>query len=135
MKVGFTGTQDGMTLAQRAACWNILDDLVPDEFHHGLCIGADEEAHGLVLQFPSCEVHGHPPLNMSKMAKCQCDVLHAPKEYLVRNRDIVDATERLIATPKGAEELRSGTWSTVRYARTLGRRLYIVMPDGKVETQ
>ena len=134
MKVGFTGTQDGMTAPQREGFWSVLGDLQPEEFHHGLCIGSDEEAHGLVQQVPGCETHGRPPLNISKMAKCECDVMYAPKDYLRRNRDIVDATDRLVATPKGPEELRSETWSTIRYAKRLGRPVTIIMPDGVITT-
>jgi hypothetical protein len=57
----------------------------------------------------------------SKRAFCQGDVVLTPRPYLVRNRHIVDASSVLIATPKGDEELRSGTWSTVRYARKIRR--------------
>jgi hypothetical protein len=55
------------------------------------------------------------------------------KPYLSRNKDIVLETELLIATPGEEEEqIRSGTWSTVRYARSLKRMINIVLPDGRV---
>ena len=44
---------------------------------------------------------------------------------------LVDACEVLLATPKGPEKLRSGTWATVRYARKVGKRIVIIEPDGK----
>src|SRR5262245_55419877 len=52
------------------------------------------------------------------------------------HRQIVDETEALIATPRGfKEELRSGTWACVRYARKAGRTLHIVWPDGSVRAE
>jgi hypothetical protein len=50
------------------------------------------------------------------------------REYLQRNRDIVDATDVLLAAPDGPERVRSGTWSTVRYAYRAGRGVLLVMP-------
>lgn len=131
MKIGFTGTQDGMAQWQSQFVFNEMMDLGPTEAHHGCCIGADHEFHGL-LGYSHAKVHGHPPLNTSKMAPCDCDVMHEPKDYLVRNHDIVDATEWLIAAPKGPEVKRSGTWSTIRYARKLGRPISIVWPNGEI---
>lgn len=137
-KLGFTGTQFGMTNIQAQIVFDemmfygqVPEDAVT-EAHHGMCVGADKDFHELLGYMPkSLLVHGHPPINTSKMAKgLICDVMHAPLEYLARNRAIVDAVDTLFAAPKGDEELRSGTWSTVRYARRKGINIRIVMPDG-----
>jgi hypothetical protein len=68
-----------------------------------------------------------------------CDLTKLFGEYppLERNKHIVIAAiDGLIATPKTiAEEVRSGTWTTVRYARTLNRDIHIVLPDGKVRRE
>jgi predicted Rossmann fold nucleotide-binding protein DprA/Smf involved in DNA uptake len=45
---------------------------------------------------------------------------------LVRNRAIVNSSGLLIAAPAGEEILRSGTWSTVRYARSKDKRVRIL---------
>lgn len=47
------------------------------------------------------------------------------KPYLERNKDIAnEGIDGLIAAPSGwVEELRSGTWATVRYARKLKRTI------------
>lgn len=126
--VGFTGSRYGLTKRQ----FHNLDGLVfwrirDCTFHHGVCIGADKQAHDIakILGFT---VEGHPPIERRWRATCDCDVLHEPKNYLERNHDIVDATEILIACPRGPEELRSGTWSTVRYARKKGRQVVILWP-------
>lgn len=140
LKIGFTGTQDGMTSKQIRTLGLIILVHMPAqwpavEWHHGDCIGADEECHRLVraLRF---RVVLHPPDNDSKRAFCKLIkdrvVAMEPAPYLERNRDIVDETRYLIAAPKGEEVQRSGTWSTVRYARQQGRPIYFTWPDGSV---
>lgn len=134
MKVGFTGTRDGMTPIQAQFVYDEVRILEPTEAHHGMCVGADEEFDELLGQTYVPLVHGHPPTDTSLMAEgLSCDVLSEPKPYLQRNRDIVDQTEHLIAAPRGmTEEHRSGTWSTVSYARRLRRPITICWPDGTV---
>jgi len=135
MKVGFTGTQDGMTNLQKQLTFDEVMMLDPDEAHHGCCVGADFEFDGL-LDFTSVEtVIGHPPIKTFKMARCNCDIFRDAKDYLDRNKDIVTETNWLIAAPKGPEELRSGTWSTVRYARRLGKPITIIWPNGIIERE
>ncbi len=58
------------------------------------------------------------------------------KPYLERNRDIVDASEVLIACPSTREEvMRSGTWATVRYARKKGMKITLIFRDGTCEKE
>lgn len=132
MIVGFTGTQKGMTALQYLAVTNLFDQLDVDEFHHGDCLGADQDAHDIANDL-SKKIVIHPPLNARARAFCsgtKTSIL-AAKEYLARNHDIVEASEVMIATPgEFKEQLRSGTWATIRWARRLKRRLYIVFPDG-----
>jgi hypothetical protein len=138
--VGFTGTQEGMTALQKSTFSRIMQncfiketlsgDHSPINFHHGDCIGADAEASDLVSK--ECLVYIHPPDAFLKRAYRPAFYSYGPLPYLVRNRAIVDATQVLIATPKRQfEELRSGTWSTVRYARRLNKEIIIIWPDGK----
>jgi len=132
MRVGFTGTQDGMTDAQKETVRNIVLAYV-SEFDHGDCVGADADAHDIVADEFGLDPWIHPPSNSYKRAWKKSSRVLAPKPYLERNHDIVDATEALIATPKEFEEqLRSGTWATVRYARKKKRRIWLVLPDGTV---
>jgi predicted Rossmann fold nucleotide-binding protein DprA/Smf involved in DNA uptake len=64
------------------------------------------------------------------------DRIYVPRPYLVRNRDIVDVCNLLLATPGGTvEQLRSGTWATIRYARRIGRPVWIVFPNGEVRKE
>jgi hypothetical protein len=134
MKVGFTGTQSGMSRHQAAQLIDNLVALECTEFHHGDCIGADNQADVLARNIVG-RIVVHPPTNDSKRAfttRKAGTVVRPPKPYLERNHDIVDETDVLIATPRDerVEELRSGTWATVRYARKQGKRV-IILPRGK----
>ena len=130
MIVGFTGTQDGMTRLQKAMFVGVLARLCPREFHHGDCDGADQEAHELVREHAhNCLIVIHPSDNDSKRAFCHGDSMREPKPYLDRNRAIVFACDELVAAPKTrTEELRSGTWATVRAARRSGKPVHMVWP-------
>lgn len=119
MKIGFTGTKEGMSQKQKDAFVAILQERCVKEFHHGDCLGADADAHNLVRQhFPDVYIVIHPPTYAYLQAHKEGDYIHEPKPYLDRNKDIVNDTEYLIAAPKENEEvLRSGTWATIRQAR------------------
>lgn len=133
MKIGFTGTQQGMTEPQKETVEFILRNkkTTDDEFHHGDCVGADEQAWKMAFQLYIKTV-GHPPKDPSKRAFTSNDENWPEEDYLVRNHHIVDECELLIATPGGPEKLRSGTWATIRYAKKIGRDTAIISPDGTI---
>lgn len=133
MILGFTGTQQGMAPRQRKAVAQLLYRLNPSEVHLGDCIGADSEAYDEAVRIGATTI-GHPADGTKKRAFRDYDRERAPKPPLTRNSDIALAgVDGLIAAPSGfVEVLRSGTWATVRYARKLGRRIWVVRPDGKV---
>ena|SRR5882724_12210557 len=133
IRIGFTGTQQGMSKEQKEFLEYILSETAKvykyGEFHHGDCTGADSEAHDIAEKYLKCVIH--PPDIMAKRAFKKAEDIRKTKPYLDRNKDIVNETEQLIATPKEFEErLRSGTWSTIRYARKLKKRITIIYPNG-----
>lgn len=131
MIVGFSGTQDGMTQRQTERFAAELYAL-SGSFHHGDCVGSDEQAHR-IARGAGWWIVIHPPLKPSKRAWCVGDEVLPAKPYIARNHDIVDATELLLATPRTmSETVRSGTWATVRYARRLRRPVIVIYPDGSV---
>lgn len=133
-KVGFTGTSntkqhiDSLRYDTLIALMDALDLLHDDiELHHGDCIGADAMVHDIALkQFPHWRIRLHPPEDPKSRAFCHLregkDDTYAERPYLLRNGDIVQAADILIAMPRRIheEELRSGTWATVRRARKKG---------------
>jgi hypothetical protein len=149
MKLGFTGTQRGMTpvqhkmvqhkmvqhkMVQHKMVQSLRLDWSPTEVHHGDCIGSDEEMHALCrLHASQARIMVHPPLESKKRAFCAGDTVLPPRSYLERNYDIVDAVEAMSATSESMCEVRrSGTWSTIRYARKKLCSLHIVFTDGTI---
>lgn len=113
--VGFTGTQHGMTSPQLRT---LAELLIACKFHHGDCLGADAQAHGIARQL-GCQLYIHPCTLREKRAFCTpAFVVYPPRAPLKRNEDIVDTTSWLIAAPgQDVEVMRSGTWATIRFAR------------------
>lgn len=137
MNLGFTGTRHPITPVQREWLRNIMLNLTPDEVHHGACVNADEECHDICLEL-EIPVKVHPPKGdrlMMPREKWRSDLVEVlwHKAYLDRNRDIVDASDELIALPDGPERPNGGTWYTVRYAVSKGVPVTICYPDGTVE--
>jgi hypothetical protein len=99
-------------------------------------LGSDQTAHSVIRNnYADAKVVLHPPISKAYRAYCKADLEVKALPYLDRNKDIVKQSEIVIATPAGKEKLRSGTWSTIRYARRLKKQIYIVMPDGKLKEE
>lgn len=135
--VGFTGSREGMTDAQQRTVrqWVKRNGSIIREFHHGACVGSDAQAHRIVREHAAVVYIVAHLSNLSSEfqsaeSKQDADKCHVPKPPLDRNGDIIAACDVLIATPKGDEEVRSGTWSTIRRARKAGKHMLIVYPDG-----
>lgn len=142
MKIGFTGTQLGMTPIQKqrysqliAYYQNKTITKILNYHHDGDCFGADSEAF-FIAKSQGFRTVCHPPIKRSKRAFNVHDEERPPYEYLVRNHHIVDETELLIGTPGQVQEQfrGSGTWATIRYARAPLRKkpLIIIFPDGSL---
>lgn len=132
--VGFTGTRYGMSEPQKRTVEEFVDAHGFYWAHHGNCIGADVDFH-FIARSNRLKVKLHPSINQEFQANCDFDEIAEPKEYLERNRDIVDEVLFLIATPKESvrpKNKRGGTWHTIRYAQQIGRKGIIVWPDGSV---
>lgn len=134
--LGFTGTREGMQLAQFGAIRNLILGWDVLQFNHGDCMGADGEAHYLIREaLPRCNIIIHPPIDPAHRAWCEGDIELVPQPYLKRDYRIVNDSDVMIATPKGMKEegRGSGTWATIRCAKKRMRELYIVYPDGSIE--
>lgn len=142
MRIGFTGTREGMTIEQMNTVADILAvvpflDMVSGS--HGDCVGADSEFHAIFRdEFYDMPINVYPPEDDKYRAynKDEYTIIYPVAPYLVRNKYIVDASNALIAAPKGfEEEQRSGTWSTIRYSIKTHVKVTIVYPDGSIETK
>jgi hypothetical protein len=138
MIIGFTGTKKGMTDAQWDAIVSILLKLNYNEAHHGDCVGADAEFFLILYGVRNdtgrpCIIHSHPSTIKATNAHTPSDIIHDPLPPLERDAIIARKVDLMIATPKGfEEEIRSGTWTTVRRAREAGTPIKIVWPDGSI---
>lgn len=156
MRIGFTGTQNGMTDVQKDFVLQILKLKDCKEFYHGDCIGSDAEAADIAVDYGVSLFTIYPPINLNKRA-WWCNtrkVVHLPveyiplnyrdknifvrwmlpDEYLERNKRIVDDVEWMIAAPKEHKHtVRSGTWSTIRYAWKTKREITIIPPIERQE--
>ena len=136
MIVGFTGTRRGMTDDQKQSVQRLLEEIEDiKQAHHGDCIGSDAQFHEICRQL-GITIVIHPPDVDDNRAFCEGDVTHPPQRYLDLNRGIVDSADVMLATPMGyKEQLRSGTWAAIRYARKKSKTIHLVFPDGTVNRE
>lgn len=136
LKIGFMGTRHGMTDEQKTEFKKLIKAKKFKEFHHGMCAGSDEIAHHLIEENKKdVNIVGHPPTWSGSVVKLTCHTILPEDTYLKRNKEIVDSTDFLIATPDAKERGGSGTWKTVRYARKKGKRIYIIHKNGRVSIE
>lgn len=103
--------------------------------HHGDAIGADGEFDEIAKDWGFIR-HAYPSNLWHQRAFCHTEFKYDPLPPLVRNKKIVLAGQLLLAAPKTPDEqLRSGTWATLRFAVKMGVPILIVQPDGKVRSE
>lgn len=154
MIFGFTGPRDGPTAIQ--SLWlvgvfsgpsTVSSSTVPrpDVFHHGACIGSDSAAHWLAIDAEIPLIVVHPPINTKYMMTLDTPEFHGlgtktrvivlpAKGYHDRDRDIVDAADRVISTPAGEPTPHSGTWFTLNYALSQHKPISLCYPNGEEDT-
>lgn len=123
--IGMTGSRDQplnprQVIELRRILRNALNYYGVIEFHHGDCVGADASGHKIALAM-GARVIIRPPKEEKARAFCEgAFAIRRAQEYLTRNKRIVDVSDMIVAFPSSSvETLRSGTWSTVRYARRM----------------
>ena len=91
-KIGFTGTQRGMTDKQRHSVIRFLmrQGFETIELHHGDCIGADCEIHNFAIMNRLKSIVIHPPIYKHKRCIRKDDpkflVLHFGKSQSIPSR-------------------------------------------------
>jgi hypothetical protein len=133
IKIGFTGTREGMSSKQKEEIKQILQSYLDKGkkivVNHGDCLGADKDFHDICRSLSSdIVIRIYPPSDNKLRAYCKGDNILETKPYLERNKDIINSCDILLACPKTKEEeLRSGTWYTIRYARENDKKFKIIV--------
>lgn len=134
-----TGTRKGMTLHQHNTFVSMLKADRPSLIVHGAALGADSDVHrkAILYNIP-CDIYpaSGVPSNIDNLNIRAIDIIHEAAPPLERNKTMVKAGTHVVAFPKlMVEELRSGTWAAIRYAKTARKPLTIVWPDGTIDEQ
>ena len=128
MKIGVTGTREGMTKLQKRLVTEYLIEIDGDEHHHGDCIGVDREV-AVIARSLGYRIIAHPPNKKALQAFYPSDETRPERPYLVRNKIIVDETNILLVVPlQDRHQPKGGTWYTHDYARQKGKPLIVFYP-------
>ncbi len=124
--IGISGTRHGMNAKQKDKLASLLMKYKDDgakNFRHGDCEGVDVEAVEIAEKLGYWIIKHPGPFGVGSKA----DETWPPLPFLVRNKVIVDASDIVLIVPHtNGEVLRSGTWSTYRYAKKKSIRYVIV---------
>ena len=134
IRIGFTGNRYGLNQEQKEKILMILDKYDDIIVSHGDCVGSDTDFHNICINYKETYptkkiiITIFPPSNSTLRAFNKGDLLMKKKPYLQRNLDIIKNSNILIACPinKNKEELRSGTWSTIRQAKKQNITVHIL---------
>ena len=154
MRVGFIGTQSGMTNFQKEEVRNMLAFLKATEFCHGDSLGSDSESNKIAMEYGIKNFTIFPPSESRKRAYCFLlpemtynwhtiinastgiiNVRWMPVDtYLNRSKHIIDNTDYIIACPKEHQHnIKSATWSAIRYAWKIKKNITIIPPIKREE--
>ena len=134
MKIGITGTREGMTEWQAKEVRKVLTEIkdcttYPNEFHHGDCNGVDVQAAAIAREL-GYKIVCYPPKSTEEQGFFGGDVIHEPAGYLQRDRAIVDGCDVLLVCPKQMEwQPKGGTWYTHDYAKKQGKPFNVIWPE------
>lgn len=141
VRLGFTGTHEGMTPEQYATVEKLVAELQPAIARHGACEGADAQFSEIVFQAGVPVIvahlghdrHGKSPFR-AKSYRCTPGDELPSERYMKRNRAIVAKSNLMIATPRSKPFPSSGgTLLTTRAANASKTPVTVVWPDGSHE--
>lgn len=125
-RVGITGSRHGCSPEASERLRKALEVFTPEWLHHGDCVGVDEYANGLAFSL-GIKTVAHPPSDSSKRAFCNSDEVRPTDGYLERNKAIARASDIVIALPTPDSK---GTWHCAKFAKSIGKSVYVIRPDG-----
>ena len=148
VSVGVTASRHGLKTAQLKELTTWLTVLrkastssltLKDTFHHGDCVGGDEQAAEIAKELGYWIV-GHPPTKDKWRAWFPSDETREPRGYHDRNMDIVSESGVLFGAPASMTDRSGGTWWTINWATEVGsmylaavrRPIVVIRPDGSI---
>lgn len=142
-KIGFTGSREGPTKEQRDMWGYVCKELIGIEAHNGCAIGVDryvalnptkqaQKRNWTAVFWPANQDGLNWAADVGR-AYVKYGLLREVRPPLERNKCIVTESHGLIAMPITIEEqVRSGTWATIRYARKMGKPVLVIGPNGDI---
>jgi hypothetical protein len=127
-----TGPRTGATQPALLAVAQTLCAYKVTVLHDGDAVGVDYSAYHLARAF-GIHVILHPPTDYKWRAFCgdARDTFREEKPFKVRDRDMVDESEFLIAVPNTiGDHPTGGTGYTVEYVRSVNKPLVFIWPNG-----
>lgn len=128
--VGFTGSRRGMTTYQLDMLGKFLERRRSLKgvgwFHHGICVGADHQAHKIAKAL-GYNIHGHPPVNQALVFEhdpnTDFNKYESTFSYSGRNQRIILASKIIFAAPRKDSV---GTFNAIDHAAAIKRPRVIV---------
>jgi hypothetical protein len=149
MILGFTGTRRGLSKTQLSLLPRVIATL-PDIVLHGGEAHTDSEFDAWLFREMdlryACRVEVYPARFHEADRRSWAlwvqrqggdpetpRLIHPGEKPLRRNAIIAERCDALLACPgEMIEQLRSGTWATIRYARVKRKPITILYPNGAV---
>lgn len=100
--------------------------------HHSDRLGSDEVAHAAARKL-GYWIEAHPPDIEGFRAFLPVNTVWRLAPSGAQRRELVAASELLVAAPAGPEDARSHAWDTVRAARLASLPVWFVWPDGATQ--
>jgi len=143
--VGFTGTMDGANERQLVTLKTLITNAYDRAYNagrlpvfvHGDCIGADAQAAHMAwrssfipIARPGCAQDGSQPSTAHTPFNAY---VFPPERYLMRDLETANECDEMIAVAgRNFNNPRSGTGTTVRYARQARKPVQVIGLDGTV---
>lgn len=129
MIIGITATREGLSQRQKGLFEFIMQLSKPEFVRHGDCVGGDADCYKIARANGIATI-AHPPKNDKLRAYTKDNFESYPvKDYLVRNRDIVNMSDLLIGFPLSRFKKTGGTWSTIKFAKSIGKPVVYMCGD------
>ena len=139
---GETGSRHGATRLQLASVGWLWSRYEIEQLHDGDCVGVDAQLFDLGMLFCVERFVIHPPTNpknrayrgLRSLAEKAVSCIRREKPYFVRDRDVVDESEVIVACPNNTLDesdwanAKGGTWYTINYTLSKNKPLAVVWP-------